>query len=300
MEAKGWTAVRIFRLAVLGILAVALLTGGTLRLRDALANEDVAAPDFNLLTEEELAGTPYVSGNVELVLDCFAESYTTRNDVRVSDESDELYYLVPAAPTDSEGYYHCTYLLCLEVRPEHFAVMDQIMDETWDENFTGDEYTRFEIGTSRVTSMESDLLALREEYAEEVGLVDWLAESELLGSTDEAEIRARILPYVVRVGVGPESPLVGVALFAAGLLVLGVFLYQLLHRRQQANPYGQNDGGPAAHYDGSTPDGGVSPYGVAAQNDAAPFHDAAAQNDAAPFHDAAAQDEPLPPRGEGE
>ena len=190
MEAKGWTAVRIFRLAVLGILAVALLTGGTLRLRDALANEDVAAPDFNLLTEEELAGTPYVSGNVELVLDCFAESYTTRNDVRVSDESDELYYLVPAAPTDSEGYYHCTYLLCLEVRPEHFAVMDQIMDETWDENFTGDEYTRFEIGTSRVTSMESDLLALREEYAEEVGLVDWLAESELLGTTDEAEIRA--------------------------------------------------------------------------------------------------------------
>ena len=174
------------------------------------------------------------------------------------------------------------------------------MDETWDENFTGDEYTRFEIGTSRVTSMESDLLALREEYAEEVGLVDWLAESELLGTTDEAEIRARILPYVVRVGVGPESPLVGVALFAAGLLVLGVFLYQLLHRRQQANPYGQNDGGPAAHYDGSTPDGGVSPYGAAAQNDAAPFHDAAAQNDAAPFRDAAAQDEPLPPRGEGE
>ena len=125
MEAKGWTAVRIFRLAVLGILAVALLTGGTLRLRDALANEDVAAPDFNLLTEEELAGTPYVSGNVELVLDCFAESYTTRNDVRVSDESDELYYLVPAAPTDSEGYYHCTYLLCLEVRPERvIAVQD--------------------------------------------------------------------------------------------------------------------------------------------------------------------------------
>ena len=104
----------------------------------------------------------------------------------------------------------------------------------------------------------------------------------------------------MRVGVGPESPLVGVALFAAGLLVLGVFLYQLLHRRQQANPYGQNDGGPAAHYDGSTPDGGVSPYGAAAQNDAAPFHDAAAQNDAAPFRDAAAQDEPLPPRGEGE
>lgn len=56
------------------------------------------APDFNTLSIEQIEERPYVSGNVEVVLECFAESYTTNYGVRTSDESEELYYLVAAAP----------------------------------------------------------------------------------------------------------------------------------------------------------------------------------------------------------
>ena len=89
------------------VFAALLILAGVSILSEADQYEEIqqnGAPDFNTLSIEQIEERPYVSGNVEVVLECFAESYTTNYGVRTSDESEELYYLVAAAPADADGF----------------------------------------------------------------------------------------------------------------------------------------------------------------------------------------------------
>jgi len=195
---------------------------------DADVYEDVmenGAPDFNYLTDEEFAELPYVSGNVELVLDYFAEEYETTNGVRTSDKSDKLFYLVTVSPTDAEGYYHHQYLITLEAEPSHFEVLDTICDETWAEEVPY-EYTLFDIGTSKVTKMDSEIAGYLDEFITENDLPAWLVAQQLFGDISVAEAEARILPYVIEIGSEPMNPKTAIAFFVASivLLLLGVLL----------------------------------------------------------------------------
>ena len=240
---------------ILGVLL--LVMGAVILVTDKGPDED--APDFNFLAIDEVADTPFVTGNVELVLDCFAESYTTYYNTRTSEDSDELYYLVPAAPTDSEGYYRCTYLICMEAQPEDFAVMDQIMEETWAEDFTG-EYTLFEIGPSKVEPISDELADLLDEYMAETGLIEWMQDTAFFDTADEAEVRARILPYVVRIGQGTTVGVaVGSGLLAVGLVLLVVSVIGAVRRAKRETAAAGTPFGDAQAYSGA-PSGETSTY----------------------------------------
>lgn len=226
---------RLSVLILLGVFALILLAMGFMMLSEGDAYREIqenGAPDFNTLTIEQIGELPYVSGNIELVLDCFAETYTTNYGVRTSDDSDELYYLVPAAVVGADGYYDFSFILCVEAQPKHFDRMDQIMEETWAEDFVG-EYTTFEIGTSKVGRLSNDLKGILDEYCEDVGLIDWLAQTAFFDTDDEAEVRSRILPYVIHIGSEPVNPAVGVVLLVVGLALLGAFVFVLIKKPKQ-------------------------------------------------------------------
>ena len=245
-------------LIVLAVLAVAM---GASLFSEVDAYKDIeqnGAPDFNTLSVEQIKEKPYVSGNVEIVLECFAESYTTNYGVRTSDKSDELYYLVAAAPSDADGYYDFQYLICVKAEPKHFSKMDAILEETWADNFQG-EYTTFELGTSKVRALGGKLEDIFWEYVEDSELVEWLAQSQFFRTSDEAEIRSRILPYMIVIGESPASPTTAVIPFvlAAVLLIIGVLLIVKSKAQNTANPYA----GPSAQ----AWDGGASAGSDAAQ-----------------------------------
>lgn len=223
------------------VFAVLLILVGGSILSEADQYEEIqqnGAPDFNTLSIEQIEERPYVSGNVEFVFECFAESYTTNYGVRTSDESEELYYLVAAAPTDADGYYDFQYLICIKAEPWQFSKMDTILEETWATDFEG-EYTTFEIGTSKVKSLGTKLEDILWEYADDSDLVEWLADTSFFGTNDEAEIRSRILPYMIDIGESPTSPSVGMVAFAiaAVLLIIGVLLVVKSRARRDDNPY---------------------------------------------------------------
>lgn len=88
------------------ILGVVLLGTGLMAFisvqSDLKKYETEGTRDFNQLTEAELSSKPYVEGRVEFVFEVFAEEYTTNYGIRLSDDSDKLYYLIPLVT--EEGY----------------------------------------------------------------------------------------------------------------------------------------------------------------------------------------------------
>lgn len=230
------------RLMVIGIMliifAVVLAAIGLIFRSDVEVYRDIEAngtPDFNYLTAEEFAELPYVSGNVELVLDYYAEEYETTNGVRRSDRSDKLYYLVSVSPIDAEGYYDHQYLITLEAAPYHFDVLDTICEETWAEEVPY-EYTRFDIGTSKVTKMNSEIAGYLQEFSDEADLPAWLVAQRFFGDIGEEEAAERILPYVIVIGSEPLNPNVAPVCIAiaVALLILGIVL--IVKGRQAVRP----------------------------------------------------------------
>lgn len=252
---------------VLLVFAALLILAGASLLSGAEQYEEIkqnGAPDFNMLSIEQIERRPYVSGNVEVVLECFAESYMTNFGVRTSAKNEEQYYLVAAAPTDADGYYDFQYLICIKAEPWQFRRMDTIMEETWTADFEG-EYTTFEIGTSKVKPLGAKLKGLLWEYADDSNLVEWLAGTAFFGTSDEAEVRSRILPYMIDIGESPTNPSVGMVVLAiaAALLIIGVLLVVKSRTQRDNSP----SAGTSAQ---AWPDGAVTdqPEGQSAAGDA--------------------------------
>ena len=147
----------------------------------------------------------------------------------------------------------------MEAQPEDFAVMDQIMEETWAEDFTG-EYTLFEIGPSKVEPISDELADLLDEYMAETGLIEWMQDTAFFDTADEAEVRARILPYVVRIGQGTTVGVaVGSGLLAVGLVLLVVSVIGAVRRAKRETAAAGTPFGDAQAYSGA-PSGETSTY----------------------------------------
>lgn len=269
---------RLSILIVLGLFAAILIFMGAIMLFESIKYKDVienGAPDFNTMTIAQIEEEPYVSGNIELVLECFAESYTTTNGVRTSNKSDELFYLVPAAVTDADGYYEFIYLISVKVKGDsQYRTMDKIMDETWATDFTG-EYTLFEIGTSKVNALGSKMNSILDEYCEDVGLVDWLVQNEFFGTSDEAEVRSRILRYSISVGSEPATTKTACFVLIPGLVLLIVFV--LVLRKKPTQPDAQASSGDFVPYTGPSSDDTVARYTESAEAEQVSCPDCGAQ-----------------------
>jgi hypothetical protein len=180
--------------------------------------------DFNQLTEAELSSKPYVEGRVEFVFEVFAEEYTTNYGIRLSDDSDKLYYLIPLVT--EEGYID--YFVTLEATERYYDTLNQIYEETWDESLPA-VYTELYLDDAKIRSLPSSIERILYDWCEtgefyqNGSFVDWCVASDFFGTTDSAEIVSHVLPYMIVPDSKPGgSALIGLVMAGIGLALLVV------------------------------------------------------------------------------
>ncbi|PWM63623.1 MAG: hypothetical protein DBX63_01920 [Clostridia bacterium] len=221
------------------ILGVVLLGIGLMAFigvqSDLKKYETEGTRDFNQLTEAELSGKPYVEGRVEFVFEVFAEEYTTNYGIRLSDDSDKLYYLIPLVT--EEGYID--YFVTLEATGRYYDTLNQIYEETWDESLPA-VYTELYLEDAKIRSLPSSIEKILYDWCEtgefyqNGSFVDWCVESDFFGTTDSAEIVSHVLPYMIVPDSKPGgSALIGLVMAGIGLALLVVAVV-LLNKAKNA------------------------------------------------------------------
>jgi len=192
--------------------------------------EENGQPDFNTLEQSDLTDGMYVSGNIELAMDCYAEEYDTTYGIRTSEESDALYYLVPVYDTNSDGTITIRYFVTYEAKPKDFDTMDQTVAQMW----SNDPLTaKLTLGLSQVRDMPGDLQQYMDDWINDKAFyqngsfVDWCIEYNIFGTTNREEIASKVTPYVIYRTSGPENSFIIACIFA-GLAVLCFILFLVL------------------------------------------------------------------------
>lgn len=215
--------------------------------------------DFNLLTEAELAGEPYVEGRVEFVFEVFAEEYTTNYGIRLSEDSDKLYYLIPLT---EDGYI--TYFVTMEATPRYYDTLNQIYDETWDDSLAA-VYTELYLEDAQIRALPSDIKEILYDWCENGvfyqngSFVDWCVESDFYGTDDPEEIVSYVLPYMIVPDSKPsDSASIGLIMAGAGLVLLIVAILML--RKAKETPTLETSGDTFAPQEPIAPQMPVQEY----------------------------------------
>lgn len=195
------------------IAAVFIIVGAVFLFRafkDKALVEDEGFENFNELSYSELEDGMLVEGEFIEAYDPFAETYQTHYGIRFSDDSEQLYYTVPAG--NDEEYETAEYryigFLCGQT---WFDRMDDLIDET-------DEYYSDEFALEPVPV--SFTAKVRDMTDEEIG---WMEDYFISAGISEDEMDYYMHPVVLEVysKEGYKSGLwVGFAAVAIGTVVL--------------------------------------------------------------------------------
>lgn len=154
----------------------------------------------------------------------FAEEYTTNYGIRLSDDSDKLYYLIPLVT--EEGYID--YFVTLEATERYYETLNQIYEETWDESLPA-VYTELYLDDAKIRSLPFSIERILYDWCEtgefyqNGSFVDWCVASDFFGTTDSAEIVSHVLPYMIVPDSKPGgSALIGLVMTGIGLALLVV------------------------------------------------------------------------------
>ncbi len=219
------------------VLLVASLIGAAIVLTlwtiDQNNLKEYGQPDFNTLSIDELKSGMIVKGKIDIAFDTFAEEYETEYGRRTSDQSEKLYYVVPVYNTDAEGYFDYQYVLCFITEPSDFQRMDEIFEQTWSDE---DMDTKVTVTNGVITDMSGDIKQFYYEWADSPefydngSFIDWCMEYNIFGTSDENEIRSRIVPYCISKTASAGTSLDGfwaciifAALFTAAIIAIKVF-----------------------------------------------------------------------------
>lgn len=84
---KGLKIFLIICVAISVIISIFVLINSAAQRNDL---ESHGKPDFNTLAQSDLTDGMYVSGNIELAMDCYAEEYDTTYGIRTSEKSESV------------------------------------------------------------------------------------------------------------------------------------------------------------------------------------------------------------------
>ena len=224
------------------ILAVFLIAFGVMAFagmqQEQAKYEAEGTRDFNLLSADELAGKPYVEGRIEFVFEVFAEEYTTNLGIRVSKNSDKLYYLIPLVLED--GYIDN--FVALEATKRYCDTLDKIYEETWDETLPA-VVTELYLEDAQIKPLPSDIEAIlydwceNGEFYQNGSFVDWCIESDFFGTSNSAKIVSHVQPYMIVPDSKPgNSAIVGLIMagIGAALLVAAILMLRKAKRTPAA------------------------------------------------------------------
>jgi hypothetical protein len=162
--------------------------------------------DLYSLSPDEIPGA-YVTGEVNAMIDVFAEYYTYNDDG--STNSTELYYIIPVG---EEEY------AALEIKPEDFDLAEQIYDDTYD-YLSGniDELS----ASIKITGTFQDMEPELKQYFTET-----IADSYYFYDFTDEDIDKLIYPYVLKNDmIGENEP---VTLYIIMALAAVLFIYIII------------------------------------------------------------------------
>ena len=166
--------------------------------RDQKTLEEKGQPDFNMLSHTELEDGLIVKGGIVFAFDMFAETYEENFGMRTSEDSEDLYYVIPIIGENGDGSIECC--IAFRARPSDFDKMEEILYQTYMEP---DTITTLSIKNGVINNLRGDFLTYYHEWMEmpdfyEGGsFIDMCAEENIFGTTDKDEIRSRIAPFVL-------------------------------------------------------------------------------------------------------
>lgn len=212
------------------VAAVFIIVGAVFlfrSLKDKALVEDEGFKDFNELSYTELEDGMLVEGEFIEAYDPFAETYETRYGIRFSDDSEQLYYVVPAGNEEEYETLEYRYIgfLCGQT---WFDRMDDLIDET-------DEYYSDEFATDPVPV--SFTAKVRDMTDEEIG---WMEEYFISSGISEDEMDYYMHPVVLEVysKEGYKAGLwVGFGAVAIGGVILVIALVLRAKKKKEENVY---------------------------------------------------------------
>lgn len=126
--------------------------------------------DFNEISYKDLKDGTYVEGEFIEAYSPFAETYSTKYGIRLSDDSDELCYVVPSGSEEEYETLEYRYIgfLCSS---SWYDKMDDLIDQT--EDYYEDDYAAEPVPvafTAKVRDMTDEEIGWMEEYFIESGI----------------------------------------------------------------------------------------------------------------------------------
>ena len=193
-------------------------------------------PSFNTLSADQLEHGLIVQGKIDMAFSIFAERYEEDFGMRLSDDSENLYYIVPIYNIDNNGNITFNHIMTFEADPKEFDIMNKIVNQTWS-NAT--DFSELQIENGLVLNLGSDLEDYFYEWIEapdfyENGsFIDWCVECRIFGTDDRDVIQSKIVPYMIdKTGTpGTDLSVVWVMLGMAVLCFI-VILVLCLYKNQ--------------------------------------------------------------------
>lgn len=207
--------------------------------------KEYGQPDFNTLSQDELKDGLIVKGDIDLVLDVYAEEYETNLGTRTDEDSETLYYVVPVHHEDDAGYIIFDYILTYEAGSADFKTMDSILEETWSEQ--GGQ-TVLSVENARIQSLPGEIKGYftewyeNPEFYEGGSFIDWAVETETFETSDRALIASKLTPYMVdRTDTAGTDPVIAWIFLGFAIVCLIILLALIFRKGPQQPPQPQYD-----------------------------------------------------------
>jgi hypothetical protein len=199
-------------------------------------------PDLYELSMEQLEDGLLVKGKVDLLFDAYAETYETVNESRTTEQSKELFYILPIYDSGGNGQINIRYFMTLKATSIDYDTLNRIVEQTWSDN---KELTVFSIEHGEISKIRADIIQYLTEWEEDPGFydggsfIDWCVQYNILGTADENVIKSRIVPYMVAEN---GSSIVSLWFSCGIVLALSITLLVVIFRgrylkRKDLNPY---------------------------------------------------------------
>lgn len=205
-------------------------------------------PDFSTLSESGLKDGLIVKGNIDAALSTYAEDYKETLGVRTSEESKQMYYLVPIYEADENGYITFKYLITYVADPEDYKTMDEISENFWNNQAGAKALT---VDNARIVALPADnkkyiseWVNSKELWGEGNTFYDWCAATMIFGTDDKAVIESKIVPFMIdkTPAAGTDPVIMWMFLGFSGLCLL--ILVILLLRKKPISGMINNTGDP--------------------------------------------------------
>ncbi len=216
-----------------GILAVCLIVLALIALISWAANQrtltEKGQPSFNTLPMNRLEDGMIVQGSINMAFDVYAENYETNFGVRTSDDSANLYYVVPIYDIGADGSVKINYFITFEANPKDYEAMEKIIEQTWSEV---PAVTELRIENGSIIDLSDQNKQYFEDWSENPNFyeggsfIDWCAEYNVFGTSDRGIIKSKLAPYMIYEtdAVGTSFTLAAVFLAIAAVMLAAHFM----------------------------------------------------------------------------